>query len=272
MTRRDFFRWGVRGLVAVLAADAYFLEPKLIRFKEFDFMARENAATPIKIIQLSDLHLREIDDVLHKLARRVNELKPDLICFTGDAIDNARYLSLLDRYLDLFDRDITKIAILGNWEYWGRVNISELGSIYKQHGCQLLINDCCLLFVKNKTILITGVDDFIGGNPDIKTALQNFRDNDFHLVLNHCPQLNDFIIREKEGHPQMDLILSGHTHGGQINLLGFIPILPPGSGKYIKGWYKESQPPVYVSPGIGTSLIPFRLGCRPEATVFNINV
>ena len=67
-----------------------------------------------------------------------------------------------------------------------------------------------------------------------------------------------------------DFILSGHTHGGQINLFGYVPFLPKGSGKYLKGWYDEKSPGMYVSKGIGTSIIPARFFARAEIAIFNL--
>ena len=66
----------------------------------------------------------------------------------------------------------------------------------------------------------------------------------------------------------ISFILSGHTHGEQVRLFNFIPFLPQGSGKYVKGWYKESNPPMYVSKGIGTTILPIRFGSRAEIAVF----
>jgi len=67
----------------------------------------------------------------------------------------------------------------------------------------------------------------------------------------------------------IDLILSGHTHGGQVKLLGFIPYLPQGSGKYVSGWYLDQHKQLYVSKGIGTSILPIRFGARAEISIFN---
>jgi predicted MPP superfamily phosphohydrolase len=70
----------------------------------------------------------------------------------------------------------------------------------------------------------------------------------------------------------IDYVFSGHSHGGQLNIFGYIPNLPPGVGNYIKGWYKDKSPELYVSKGIGTSILPIRLGARAEIAVFNYSV
>jgi predicted MPP superfamily phosphohydrolase len=259
-------------VVALALADSYCLEPQWIEWNEFSLKSRGNQATPIKVVQLSDLHLKEVTGSLRESAQKINHLKPDLICITGDSVDRVKYLPVLEEYMDLIDLAIPKFAILGNWEYWGGINLSELQKIYEKHNCRLLVNDCAVCSIHGKKVLITGVDDFVGGDANLKVALKNFQDTDFHIVLNHCPEYRDFMLSQRRDFPWMDLVLAGHTHGGQINMLGFIPVLPPGSGKYIKGWYRETYPHMYVSRGIGMSVFPVRFGSRPEIPTFHLNV
>lgn len=80
--------------------------------------------------------------------------------------------------------------------------------------------------------------------------------------------------RRREGTASVDLVLSGHTHGGQVQLAGWAPVTPRGSGRYLEGWYgdhaEDGVPPMYVSRGVGTSGIPVRLGSRPELAVFEL--
>ena len=272
MTRRDFIQWGVRGAVALALADSYCIEPQWIEWNEFSLKSRGDQSSSIKLIQLSDLHIKEVNGSLRESAQKINELKPDLICITGDSVDRAKYLPVLEEYMGLIDRSIPKFAILGNWEYWGGVNLLELQKIYEKHNCRLLVNDCAACSINGKKILVTGVDDFIGGDANLKVALKNFHNNDFHVVLNHCPEYRNFMLNRLPDDPWMDLVLSGHTHGGQLNFFGFIPVLPPGSGRYIKGWYRETYPHMYVSRGIGMSVFPLRFGARPEISTFHLNV
>jgi uncharacterized protein len=100
-------------------------------------------------------------------------------------------------------------------------------------------------------------------------ALNKHSKCDHHIILNHCPQYTDVIAKYLNNNIEVDFILSGHTHGGQFNLLGFMPFLPQGSGSYVKGWY-NTQPKMYVSKGIGTSIFPARFGARAEIAIFNL--
>lgn len=269
-TRRKFIKGGIGVLLSAAIVDAFWFEKYFIEIKTFTLKSRTGNELGLKFIQISDLHLKSVNSQLRHLAAKVNALKPDLIFLTGDAVEDASHLPVLDEFLKTLSYEIKKVAILGNWEYWGRINLDDLGALYKNNNCDLLINQAKQYRLKGKTVLVTGIDDFVGGNANIKTALLDFKSSDCHIVLNHCPQYAEVISRSLTDEQKTDAILSGHTHGGQINLFGFIPFLPQGSGRYVKGWYKIGITDLYVSKGIGTSLLPVRFGSRAEVGVFDI--
>jgi len=270
-SRRKFIEYGLYLAGAAVLADALWAEQFFIAIKEFNFKNATPKNHQLKILQLSDLHLKKVNYQLKKLAEKINTIKPDLIVITGDAIEEQGKLSVLDEFLQLIDINIKKVSILGNWEYWGKIDINLLTTIYKNHNCDLLINQNKQYVLKGETITITGVDDFIGNKADFNQSVMHIQDSKFHLVLNHCPAYNDEIIQEaQKSDLNIDLILSGHTHGGQINIFGFVLSLPKGSGNYVKGWYKKKGISMYVSKGIGTSIFPVRFGARSEAAVFYI--
>jgi hypothetical protein len=132
--------------------------------------------------------------------------------------------------------------------------------------------------------MVTGLDDLIGGTPDPARALVGSQPTPNHLLLAHCPAQRDRIkwqvvspastAKVVEG-PQVDLapyrpqwMLAGHTHGGQIAPFGLALVRPRGSGRYVSGWYRDAAPALYVSRGIGTSIIAARHRARPEVAVF----
>ncbi len=267
LSRRTFLQSGAALAATAVVTDALWVEKHFIELNEFYIGTATPETQNIKILQLSDLHLHSITSALEQLAKKINQLKPDLIAITGDAIDEAENLHLLDEYLSLLDTKINKVAILGNWEYWGEVDLKKLREIYKKHGCMLLINESKQFRFKDKTLSVIGIDDFVGGYASYKLATDNFVKSDYNIVLNHCPKYSEQIV-ERCQKDNISFILSGHTHGGQIRLFNFVPFLPQGSGKYIKGWYKELNPPMYVSKGIGTSILPIRFGSRAEIALF----
>ncbi|MFT5244892.1 MAG: putative MPP superfamily phosphohydrolase [Glaciecola sp.] len=135
--------------------------------------------------------------------------------------------------------------------------------MFLKNNCELLINENRSITIKNRQVSIIGIDDFVGGYPDFPKAVKNLKKTETNIVLTHCPQHRDPIAVEKAD-LHIDLVLSGHTHGGQISFLGFAPITPQGSGRYLKDWYTETEPKMYVSKGIGTSAIPIRFGATAE--------
>lgn len=270
ISRRKFIKSGLLITTSVVLLDSFWLEKFFIEINEFYIGSATKDTTNIKVVQISDLHIQSISYQLTQLTKMLNKLQPDLILITGDAIDNAKNIPILNDFLMKIDKDIKKVAILGNWEYWGKVDLTELDKIYKDNNCKLLINQTIQYSFRSETISITGVDDYVGGNADIVKALKDFQNSDHHIILNHCPQYSDNISTQIIKDIKVDFILSGHTHGGQINLFGFVPFLPEGSGKYLKGWYNENSPKLYVSKGIGTSIFPARFGARAEVAIFNL--
>lgn len=270
ITRRRFIQSGLLLSTGLVLTDAFWAEKFFIETNEFYLNDASPTTTNLKLLQASDLHLQSVKHRHERLAEKINQLTPDLILFTGDAIDKAEKLTILDDFLKLIDRDIKKVAILGNWEYWGKVNLQALKTVYSAHNCVLLINQTTRYAFNGKTISITGIDDLLGGNADFNSAISNYQPSDYHIVLTHCPEHRDILAAQVRKDVPIDFVLSGHTHGGQLNFFGYTPFLPRGSGKYLKGWYNESYPNLYVSKGIGSSIIPARFGARAEIGVFSL--
>lgn len=222
----------------------------------------------LKVIQVSDLHIRHINKRLKRIAKIINSEQPDLILFTGDSFDHKDNMPIFEQFIQLLDISTKKFAILGNWEIHSEAEIIELSQIYQAYNSELLINESIQLTINDKRVAITGVDDFIDGNADIEIATQNYKESDYHIILSHKPGYNDQIYEKLKDKIPYDFILSGHTHGGQINLFGWTPAVPKGSGKYLKGWYEKEK--AYVSKGIGVSDLPFRFLSNAEIAIFKL--
>jgi len=277
LSRRQFLICAFLSGAGLITTDAFCFERYVVEKNEFDI--GDKAAGPkIRIVQISDLHLKAVSWYHDALVQGVNDLRPDIIIFTGDTIQSDMGLPLIDRLLPMFDRKIRKVAVPGNWELAKGVNLKEMNNIFKRNNGGLLINKSETLIVRDKRLTITGLDDMMAGRPDFAKAVQGVGGEKNHIVLAHCPAFRDHIVndmerlnRERPGNMQLkiDYVFSGHTHGGQVNLFGFAPFLPPAVGRYLKGWYKEKLPHLYVSKGIGTSILPIRFGARAELAVFN---
>lgn len=224
----------------------------------------------LKIVQISDLHLKKFNDRAQRIAEQVNKLQPDIVVFTGDSIDKAEQLDGYDRFLSILDRQTAKYAILGNWEYKARVNLELLSKIYTTYNCRLLVNESALYKQGDRNLLITGIDDLVS-QPNLIKSLQNINSNPNHLLLAHSPAYVDTFSADEL---QMlsaykpKYMLTGHTHGGQLSFFGFAPVLPPRSGNYVSGWYQTNSISVYVSRGLGVSVLPIRIGAVPEIGYF----
>lgn len=219
-------------------------------------------ATCLRILQVSDLHVHAIGTLEQQLLEQIHASQADLIVITGDAIDREGALPHLATLLGEFPTGPRTLAIMGNWEYRSGVGLRKLARAYERHGIELLVNRSVTLEHQTSRIRITGLDDIRDGRPDAAAALADADPLDHHLVLAHCPITRDAVELPVE-HPA-SLVLSGHTHGGQVAPFGIATILPPGCGRYVAGWYRDDGPPMYVSRGIGTSLLPVRIGSTPE--------
>jgi uncharacterized protein len=288
ITRRKAL--GIFGGLAATGLLGYsgWIEPKKIAITR-NTIAKSNcgATRKVKLVQLTDLHLRHISDFHRSVAQQTIALKPDILLFTGDSIHNRNAVDLLDRFLALFPANIDKFAVLGNWEHWSNADIGHIRQIYLQHKCRLLVNESAVYPVMDKNLLITGLDDYTGGLPSMRDALKGHAPARNHLLLCHSPGYVDRIAPESDSTPinsplfpegisirdfTFDLMLSGHTHGGQIAFFGFAPYLPEGCGRYARGLYTDVNPPLYVSRGIGTSIVPLRFMAVPEISYFEMEL
>ncbi|WP_281540427.1 metallophosphoesterase [Maribacter aestuarii] len=260
---------GLTGMAGLLFLNGFWFERYIIDWTSFDVDEEQN--NKIKLIQLSDLHLNEIKSYHKSIANKINKEKPDAIVFTGDTVSRKNKLPILKELLNLLDRNILKIVILGNKEYSSRMSITDFTQLFQEYNGHILVNENYRLEKNNRTVNLLGIDDFMGGNSDYKKACENIDKTLETIVLNHCPEYRDSIDSiNKTEKVNIKLILSGHTHGGQITFFGKELFKPGGSGRYLKGWYENDQTTMYVSKGVGTTILPIRFGARAEASIFYI--
>ena len=249
----------------MIGAQAFIREPRRLTVTRHRIGKGER---PLRVVQLTDLHLHGIHSFESEVAAMTTQLAPDVIVITGDSIDRREGIGLLDAFLGLLAPDTPKYAVLGNWDYWSGASVAEIRQVYERHGCRLLINETVMHEADGRQMRLTGADDLVAGQPDVG-AEPVTRDGVQHLLLAHCPAYRERAERAAPG--RFDCMLSGHTHGGQIRFFGFAPVLPRGSGGYVSGWYHErGRLPLYVARGVGTTTIRARLGSPPEVSLFEI--
>ena len=266
LNRRKFIKRALIATIGLVFLDSLWLEKYIIEWNYFDISKSDDK---IKIVQITDLHFDQLRYFHKAIAKKINSIKPDLIFITGDSVDDTSKIDSLGEFLNRIDKSILKYAITGNWEYWGHVDLAKLSKVYSDNNCELLINENRTITIRNREISIIGIDDLVGGNADFPKAIDELKHSETNIVLSHCPQHRDIIARQK-GDLNIDLVLSGHTHGGQITFLGIVPFKPRGSGRYMKGWYEDKEPKMYVSKGVGTSVLPVRFGARAEVVVIDV--
>lgn len=225
----------------------------------------------IKILQLTDYHDKYYLNRKNKLINMIKELNPDIIVITGDLIDSDT--EKLDNTF-LFIEKLLKINpnlyfVSGNHE-WRNDNHESLINGLKERNL-IILNNTNKVYQKNDLkINLCGIDDPYSNHDDINKAQDNLNFNLYTILLSHSPN-----IIFKEGTDNIDLILSGHTHGGQIRIPGIGAILAPGQElfpKYDKGLFQVSEKTkIYIDSGLGTSVLPVRLLNRSQMTLITIN-
>jgi predicted MPP superfamily phosphohydrolase len=273
VTRGGFIGGGAALGAAALGADAAWWEPRSLEVTRHA-VALPPGQPPFRFVQITDLHLKGVGALHRRIAAETARARPDFALLTGDSVDRADALPALDAFLSLLDPRLPKFAVLGNWEHWSGADLAALARLYERHNARLLVNESAV----HRGVAIAGVDD-LAGAPDLRAALRGAENARVRILLAHSPAFRDTVAahgqrvgalaREPVDVGAITLMLSGHTHGGQVAFGGWSPVVPPGSGRYVRGWFRDAgAPPLYVSRGIGTSMLPVRFGSRPELAVF----
>lgn len=224
----------------------------------------------LRIAQISDLHIVGDAEVEKKVLRVINKEDPDLVLLTGDILTHRDKAEALDQFLTQLGSRSEKIAILGNWEYWAGMTKKEIQKFYAKHHVTLLVNEAILVGKEaGKQLLVAGLDDGIRGIPSWnKSMAQHQKWNGPILILAHNP-ITVELLPDVDQNGSDRVMLAGHTHGGQIMLFGWtMKAAGLHEGICIAGWCRRKGVPLYVSRGIGTSIIPLRIGARPELALF----
>ena len=289
-------------LGAFVSVDATVIEPYRIEVSRHTISA--GVEKPIVIAHLSDLHTHGLGRREKTVIEILERERPDVIVVTGDLVDEGD----LEPARPLFEKLHAPLGVWvvrGNWENW--MPPSNDRSTLASFGATLLVNEGALL---RRDIWLAGLDDPMSGIPDVDQALRDAPPDATRIALFHSPAVFDRLA------PRIDLAFAGHTHGGQVQL----PLLgalwkPPGSGRYLAGWYSAptdhsphadrsghtnhapnldpsaradrqahadsvghgerasgsiASAQLFVSRGVGTSLLPVRFLCRPELAVITL--
>jgi len=289
--RRAFMANSTFGGVAVAAAGApgyaTLVEPWSIKVREYSVpiegLARSLAG--LRIVQVSDTHLgpRIPESFVVEAYRMALDLKPDLIVLTGDHVhdgvkENQRAADLCKPLVARCPMGV--VGVLGNHDWWG--DGDELSSMLSGVGVGMIDNDRVWIDPVTRSVVgsdpgypslaVVGLGDL---TDDVVDPVRAFRGVDVgtpRLVLAHNPDTAEIHALTQQDSPRVDLMLSGHTHGGQVRIpfLG-TPIVPSWYGqKYAGGLVDGPAFRVLISRGVGMSMLPVRVGVPPEIGVITL--
>ncbi len=287
---RSLFNVGISGIT--LTNSESLVEPQWIEITQHEISIANlpTAFEDFSIVQLTDLHHSSIVtlDYLQACFRQVVELQPDLVVMTGD------YITRQEKYAQPVAQAICEIiveagipiyAVLGNHDHWNNdwnnewnddldAGVFPLRNRWKGDGVKVLnalvagrikvlMNESVSLQRGNDRLWLVGCDDFLAGDFDLERALTSLPSTgEPRFLLMHNPQPIESIA-----HHGFDLVLSGHTHGGQISL----PFVPPKVGnKYLAGLFYVGASRLYVCRGLGVTGVPIRFMTTPEIACFRL--
>lgn len=276
ITRRNFLAGAAAASLGVYC-DMKFIEPKWLKVVETDItLPQRDLSSPIRILQLSDLHVSERIPVsfIDKAIQLGLSQKPDLICLTGDLIsrklrDRANYLKALKALSD----HAPCYACVGNHDGgdWvgplgGHRDLKEMFQLLGDANIEVLFNDSKEVSIAGNSLELVGLGDYWANDTKPKRAFANLSETRTpRIVLSHNPDSKNLLEEY-----QWDVMLCGHTHGGQLSLpiIG-TPFAPVRDHGYVHGLNKWKNRLIYTTSGIG-NLHGMRLNCRPELSILNI--
>ncbi len=220
------------------------------------------------IALLTDIHHGPFISLEHvrKLVATTNSLKPDLILLAGDYVHrDKKYISPCFAQLGKLRSRWGVMGVLGNHDHWESAPRTKQSM--SEHGIIELTNQGVWLEANSQRLRVAGVGDLWEDRQDLELALHDTTDQESALLLSHNPDYVEHLVD-----PRVGLVLSGHTHGGQVVLpIVGAPRVPSRYGqKYLSGLIKTEHTQVFVSRGLGTVFPPVRFACRPEIALLTI--
>ncbi|HEV2883324.1 MAG TPA: metallophosphoesterase [Pyrinomonadaceae bacterium] len=219
-----------------------------------------------RVVQLSDIHHSPFTsrEQIERAVATANSLQPDIVALTGDYISKERqYAAPCAELLGKLRARHGVYAVLGNHDHW--TDAALITDLFRAEGITMLVNQGMRFEYKDAAFWLAGVDDSMVGLEDLSLALAGSRENELKLLLAHNP-----IVLRRAARAGVDLVLSGHTHGGQVNLRSDRNASARPRRRTLKGLARQGETQIYVSRGLGTVVLPVRFGCPPEVSLLEL--
>ena len=221
----------------------------------------------LRVVQISEVHHSSFlsAERIREIVVEVNALGGDVVVLTGDYVSySPYYIAGAAEALGGLEAPLGVYAVLGNHDFWNNAN--EMAAALEREGIVVLRNANTRLEVRGETIVMAGIDDLSVGAADLGRALCGADARSVRLLLSHNPG----IIR-RAALEAADLVLAGHTHAGQVHvpLIG-APSVYGYPKQLVSGLTRVGATQIYVNRGLGTVIVPVRVGSLPEVTVFTL--
>lgn len=271
LNRRRFLKFALSGS-ALLLAGAYptFIERNLVFVNRYQIPV--SGLPPsfhgYTIAHLTDFHLGLLvsENFVKNVVNITNQLKPDLIVCTGDYVHDRNTSKTIDRVWPMLSQLQAKdgvYSVLGNHDHWADANRSQY---WLERTGQNLRHQSKAIYRGKERIVLGGAGDYWEDELGIDTAFASSDEHDYRILLAHNPDSADSTFQTP-----LSLVISGHTHGGQV-VVPFYgpPVLPVQNKKYTSGLVQTEKTPVFISRGLGWALYPVRFNCPPEIALLEL--
>ncbi len=219
-----------------------------------------------RIVHLSDIHHSPFtsSEQIVRAVETANRLKPDMIALTGDYISHDRqYAAPCAELLGRLQARNGVYAVLGNHDHW--TDAALITDLFRAEGITVLVNQGMRFELAGEAFWLAGVDDTMVGLEDLSLSLAGARETEMKLLLAHNP-----IILRRAARARVDLVLSGHTHGGQVTLRSERGASGKPRRRLLRGLGRQGETQIYVTRGLGTVVLPIRYGCPPEVSLLEL--
>lgn len=264
-------------LLGLLLVYSVKIEPNLLLVRHYQLQGETAGTETIRLAQISDIQIGENYSMkqLQRVVNKIEKQQPDMILFTGDLFENyavcgAEVEAEVTALLGRLQAPLGKYAVWGNRDYGGGA-ARAYRRILDKAGFELLCNSSVqITAAEGKQVLLCGLDDGLFGAPDDAQFPQQMDTFAYRILLLHEPDLAQRWVQS-----DFQLILAGHSHGGQVRLpfgAGWRTVLAEQYTRHFYTLNEETGLQLYVNTGLGTSHLPVRFGVVPEIAVFDITI